>query len=149
MKAFRVLLILSICSLGMVFLSRAQGPKTQGSETVAKPKKKGDAAEKDLPKIPSKFDKKEIPQGIPVFRSDSITVSVDVAVLDNKGHFIPKIPKGNFRILEDNVPQQVGTYTVGEAPMTITMVIEFSDGYQTINSEPWYQTLGEPYGFLA
>ena len=86
--------------------------------------------------------------GVPVFRTDAITVSVDVAVLDNKGHFIPKIPKGNFRILEDNVPQPVAGYSVGEAPMTITMVIEFSNRYQKFYSEPWYQTLTAAYGFL-
>ena len=144
MKAFRVIAIICICSLGMAWLSRAQqGPKPTGSETVAKPKKKGDAAEPDLPKIPSKFEKKDkdLPQGVPTFKTD-------VAVLDNKGHFIPKIPKGNFRILEDSVPQQLSGYSVGEAPMTIAMVIEFSNRYQRFYSEPWYQTLTAAYGFL-
>jgi VWFA-related protein len=151
MKAFRVIAIICICSLGMAWLSRAQqGPKPTGSETVAKPKKKGDAAEPDLPKIPSKFEKKDkdLPQGVPTFKTDVTTVTVDVAVLDNKGHFIPKIPKGNFRILEDSVPQQLSGYSVGEAPMTIAMVIEFSNRYQRFYSEPWYQTLTAAYGFL-
>src|SRR6266404_6769042 len=152
MKAFRVIAIISICSLGLAILSRAQqGPKTTGSETVSKPKKKGEAekAEPEADKIPSKFGKKgDLPQGVPVFTTDAITVSVDVAVLDNKGHFIPKIPKGNFRILEDNVPQPVTGYSIGEAPMTITMVIEFSNRYQRFYSEPWYQTLTAAYGFL-
>jgi len=152
MKAFRVIAIISICSLGLAILSRAQqGPKTTGSETVSKPKKKGEAekAEPEADKIPSKFGKKgDLPQGVPVFTTDAITVSVDVAVLDNKGHFIPKIPKGNFRILEDSVPQPVAGYSIGEAPMTITMVIEFSNRYQRFYSEPWYQTLTAAYGFL-
>src|SRR6266403_2933575 len=152
MKAFRVIAIISICSLGLAILSRAQqGPKTTGSETVSKPKKKGEAekAKPEADKIPSKFGKKgDLPQGVPVFTTDAITVSVDVAVLDNKGHFIPKIPKGNFRILEDSVPQPVAGYSIGEAPMTITMVIEFSNRYQRFYSEPWYQTLTAAYGFL-
>src|SRR6266446_3765981 len=154
MKALRVIAIISICSLGLAILSHAQqGPKTTGSETVAKPKKKGDAEgakpEAEGDKIPSKFGKKgDLPQGVPVFTTDAITVSVDVAVLDNKGHFIPKIPKGNFRILEDSVPQPVAGYSIGEAPMTITMVIEFSNRYQRFYSEPWYQTLTAAYGFL-
>src|SRR5579872_6943898 len=149
MKLFRVVAI-----LGIGLMAWAQGPPGQGSETVARPKKKGDTA-KDAPpettgdKIPSKFGKKaDIPQGVPTFRTDALTVSVDVAVLDNKGHFIPKIPKGNFRILEDNVPQQVGSYSIGEAPMTICMVIEFSNRYQQFYSEPWFQTLNAAYGFL-
>jgi Ca-activated chloride channel family protein len=158
MKAFRVLAMLGICAVAW-----AQPPTGTGSETVAKPKKKADAttdttkdAPKDAPapatssdKIPSKFGKKaDIPEGVPTFRTDAITVSVDVAVLDNKNHFIPKIPKGNFRILEDNVPQQVTGYSIGEAPMTITLVIEFSNRYQRFYSEPWFQTLNAAYGFL-
>jgi VWFA-related protein len=69
-------------------------------------------------------------------------------VLDNKGHFIPNIPSGNFRVLEDNVPQKVTGITKGEAPMTIAMVIEFSGRFQQVYSEPWYQTLQAAYGFV-
>jgi Ca-activated chloride channel family protein len=75
-------------------------------------------------------------------------VSVDVAVLDNKGRFIPKLGKSNFRILEDNVPQQVSGYSLGEAPMTICMVIEFSNRFQSFYSSAWFQTLTASYGFL-
>jgi VWFA-related protein len=151
MKALRLIAILSICSLGVVYLSRAQqGPNSKGSETVAKPRKKGEAAEPEQPKIPSKFGKKDADAAgdTPVFRTDVNTVSVDVAVLDNKGHFIPKIPQGNFRILEDNVPQQVSGFSVGEAPMTVTLLIEFSNRYQQFYSETWFQTLAAAYGFI-
>jgi Ca-activated chloride channel family protein len=162
MKAFRVLAI-----LGLALLMYAQGPITQSSDTVARPKKKAaddSNANPDTPppaeapaaapspvdssKIPSKFNKKDIPQGVPVFSTDSTTVSVDVAVLDNKGHFIPKIPRGNFRVLEDNVPQQIASFSVGQAPMTITMVIEFSNKFQRFYSSAWFQTLNAAYGFL-
>jgi Ca-activated chloride channel family protein len=169
MKAFRVLAVISLCALGLSMLVWAQGPVTQGSETVARPKKKPatddattDPAAATTPapaaaaapsptgtdKIPSKFSKKDIPQNVPTFRTDALTVSVDVAVLDNKGHFIPKIPRGNFRILEDNVPQKVGGYSIGEAPMTITMVIEFSNKFQRYYSQAWFQTLNASYTFL-
>jgi Ca-activated chloride channel family protein len=154
MKAFRVIALVSLCSLGVVMLLRAkQGPNSKGSETVARPRKPGAGApttEPDQPKVPSKFPKKDgdLPQDVPTFTADVLTVSVDVAVVDNRGNFIPKIPKGNFRILEDNVPQQVSGFSVGEAPMTIAMVIEFSNRYQRFYSEPWYQTLTAAYGFL-
>jgi Ca-activated chloride channel family protein len=172
MKTFRFLALFSICALGVCVLVWAQGPVTQGSETVA-PKKKpvtndapdpsgtgGDpssppsaspaapAPVSNTDKIPSKFSKKDVPQNSPVFRTDALTVSVDVAVLDNKGHFIPKIPRGNFRILEDNVPQKVDGYSIGEAPMTITMLIEFSNKFQRFYSAAWFQTLNASYGFL-
>ena len=103
MKALRVLAIISIFTLASALFAFAQGPVTQSSDTVAKKKKSADdsgtaAPDPDADKIPSKFSKKDnLPQGVPTFRTDALTVSVDVAVLDNNGHFIPKIPKGNFR----------------------------------------------------
>jgi Ca-activated chloride channel homolog len=150
MKALRVIAVVFFCSLGAAFFARAQeGPLSSGSETVAKPRKAPDTAEPEQPKIPSKYSKdKELPVGVPTFRSDATTVSVDVAVLDNKSHFIPKIPRNNFRILEDNVPQQVTGYSVGEAPMTITILIEFSNLYQSFYSAAWFQTLSAAYGFV-
>jgi VWFA-related protein len=152
MKYLRVVAVLSACSLGFVVFSRAQGPNNSGSETVARPKKGSTstpAPEEEQPKIPSKFSKKEnLPEGVPTFSTDAVTVTVDVSVLDNRGHFIPKIPKGNFRILEDNVPQQVNGYSIGEAPMTIAVLIEFSNRYQQFYSETWFQTLQATYGFV-
>lgn len=82
------------------------------------------------------------------FKSDVTTVTVDVAVLDNRGRFIPGIPRDNFRILEDNVPQKVTQFAMGEAPMTVCLVIEFSNLFQQYWGETWYQTLTASYGFL-
>lgn len=73
---------------------------------------------------------------------------MDVAVLDNKGHFIPNIPKGNFRIIEDNVPQTVNNFSMGQAPMTLALVVEFSNSFQRMYGNGWYQTLTTAYGFL-
>ena len=150
MKYLRVFAALSACSLGFVVFSRAQGPSNSGSETVARPKKSNTPPpEQEQPKIPSKFSKKEnIPEGVPTFSTDAITVTVDVSVLDNRGHFIPKIPRGNFRVLEDNVPQQVNSYSIGEAPMTIAVLVEFSNRYQQFYSETWFQTIQATYGFV-
>jgi VWFA-related protein len=130
------------------------GPNKESTETVAKPRRPATkdgqpAPEQEQPKIPSKFGKKEgaLPEG-PSFRSDVNTVNLDVAVVDNKGNFIPKLPKEAFRILEDNVPQTVSTFGLGEGPMTVCMVIEFSNLYQRYWTETWYQTLTASYGFL-
>lgn len=155
MKSFKTIatLVLACLLAGVILVFAQQGPTTQSSETVARPRKKdpGSAAESDQPKIPSKFSKKDkdVPEGLPTFKSDVTTVEVDVAVLDNKGRFIPKIPRGNFRILEDNVPQQISNFNTGnEAPMTVAMVIEFSNLFQQYWSEGWYQTLVAAYGFV-
>jgi VWFA-related protein len=138
----------------MFALPAQEGPKREGSESVAKPRRKADdkpAAEPEGERIPSKFEKKkegQLPEGAPSFRSDVTTVNLEVSVLDNKGRFIPNIPRGNFRVLEEGVPQQISNFNMGEAPMTVAMVIEFSRLFQDYWTETWYQTLTAAYGFL-
>jgi VWFA-related protein len=134
-------------------IAQEQGPIRDSGPAVARPKKAdaGDAApsEPDLPKIPSKLKKeKQAPGDLPTFHSNVDMVTVDVAVLDNKGRFIPGIPGGNFRILEDNVPQKLTKVELGEAPMTVTLLIEFSNRFQSYWSAGWYQTLQLSWGFV-
>jgi VWFA-related protein len=136
--------------------AQQEGPLKQPGATVAK-KKPGDSdntgnTETELPKIPSKLKKdpaKTISGDAAQFKSDVDIVTLDVAVVDNKGHFIPGIPKGNFRVLEDNVPQQIRNVEAGEAPMTIAMVIEFSNRFQRLYSWAWFQTLELAWGFAG
>lgn len=177
MKWMRFLSIPACWLLATVFVVglAQQGPNSRSSDTVARPRKGKDkpqqadpppadapAAKETAPdnsappattggKIPSKFSRKDkptLPEGLPTFKSDITTISVDVAVLDNKGRFIPNIPRGNFRVLEDNTPQPITNFAMGEAPMTICMVIEFSNLFQGYWSYGWYQTLTASYGFL-
>ena len=136
--------LVSVCLLGVVLGTKAQGPVTQGSETVSKKKQPAvpdpDATtdpnapaapapattvDPNAAPIPSKYkpNKDGLPQGVPTFSSDVLTVTLDVSVLDNKGNPIPKIPQSNFRVLEDNTPQKVTGFSVGEAPMTICLLI--------------------------
>ena len=144
--------VVALAAFSGVAPSQDEGPKKDVGETVAKPRKKdAGTADSDQPKIPSKLsnrNKADLPPEAPSFKVDTSVVSVDVAVLDNKGHFIPGIPRGNFRILEDNVPQQISNFTMGEAPMTVCMLIEFSNRFQQYWTETWYQTLTASYGFL-
>jgi VWFA-related protein len=139
-------------------LCAQEGPERESGDTVARPKAKqpadadaNAARPADQEKIPSKLTKKpgqEPGPGSPTFRSDALTVSVDVAVLDNQGRFIPGIPAGNFRILEDNVPQKTMSAATGETPVTICMVIEFSARNQAYWSRGWYETLQAVYSFI-
>jgi Ca-activated chloride channel family protein len=125
------------------------GPTKDVDQTVAKPRKSTDDAE-EAP-IPSKLSKKaqpDVPENVPSFKSDVNVVSVDVAVLDNHGHFIPNIPRGSFRVLEDNVPQQIKSFGKSTAPMTVCLLVEFSAKFQWYGSQTWYQTLSAAYGFV-
>lgn len=151
MHKFVLPLVLALVGSVCVF-AQAQGPAKETTESVAKPRRNKEGQpvnEQEQPKIPSVYNRKdkEIAEG-PSFRSDVNTVNVEVAVLDNKGNFIPNIPRGNFRILEDGVPQTLSNFGMSEAPMTVCLVIEFSNLYQQYWSETWYQTLTAAYGFL-
>jgi len=168
LKLFAVVVLAGLLAgVTLRFAVAQQGPGSQSSETVARPRKKdapapadstsikdapaADSSSADEPKIPSKFSKKdkEVPEGLPTFQSDVTTVQIDAAVLDNKGHFIPNIPRGNFRVLEDNVPQQISSFSTNDdAPMTVAMVIEFSNLYQQYYSQGWAETLTATYGFV-
>jgi Ca-activated chloride channel family protein len=142
-------MILVVASL---LIGQTQGPLNPGT-TVARPRKSPDSppgSDEELPKIPSKLKKDpqlEKAKDLVQFKSNVDIVTLDVAVIDNKGHFIPGIPAGNFRVLEDNVPQQLRKVDMGEAPMTIAMVIEFSNLFQRYWSAAWYQTLQLAWGF--
>ena len=137
-----------------MLIGQTQGPLKEPGSTVARPRKSTDSKtgnEEELPKIPSKLKKDPADDTraamSPSSRRDVDIVTIDVAVVDNKGHFIPGIPPGNFRLLEDNVPQQLRKVDMGEAPMTIAMVIEFSNLFQRYWSAAWYQTLQLAWGF--
>jgi len=148
-----VLCTFALAAPAVLLIGQEEGPNREPGATVARPKKPdtgntGD--DSDLPKIPSKLSKKNETDttGLANFQSDVSLVTVDVAVLDNKGHFIPGIPAGNFRVSEDNVPQPLKGVNLGEAPMTVAMVIEFSNKFQQFYGPTWYQTLAAAWGFL-
>lgn len=155
-QPLRLLLAVTLAVGGFMFAQ--QGPRKETGDSVARPRVKsvegpGAIPPKPVeqPKIPSKLKKAaeaaEETVG-PTFTSDSLNINVDVAVLDNRGRFIPGIPPGNFRIIEDGVPQRLNGFSTGESPMTIAMVIEFSARYQQYWSWGWMDTLQACYGFL-
>jgi VWFA-related protein len=143
-----------------------EGPQSS-QDSVARPKKKPPKPEDDStapapaepqptapantdqPNIPSEFKKpKEAAPDTPTFKANAITVNVDVSVLNEKHQFIPNLTADKFRVYEDGVPQQIAQFSMGEAPMTICMVIEFSARFQAFWSYGWYETLQASYGFL-
>jgi VWFA-related protein len=144
---------LAIAGVCPLLLAAQDGPQSQSTDSVAKPKKPGtdEPPPPEKAPIPSEFKKPKDAAAagdVPTFRTSATTVSVDVAVMDDHNRFIPKIPQGNFRILEDGVPQQVTQFGQSEAPMTICMLIEFSGRFQAYWSMGWQETLMASYGFL-
>jgi VWFA-related protein len=99
--------------------------------------------------MPSQYKKPPIQSSDePTFRSTATTVNVDVSVLDDHDHFIPTLQKDQFRVLEDGVPQEITRFGMGEAPLTLCMLIEFSGRFQQYWSYGWQETLQASYGFL-
>jgi VWFA-related protein len=130
-----------------------QGPLQNPSQTVAK-KKTADSTDTtpdtSLPKIPSQYKKDKPDSGeVATFKADVDIVTLDVAVVDSNGQFIPGIPPVKFRVLEDNVPQQVRKVDMGEAPMTVALLVEFSNVFQRLYGAVWYQTLELAWGFAS
>ena len=120
MKSWRIFALCAtalVAAAGFLIGQEQQGPNPDNGNTVARPRRPAgtDAGnpsngdDSNQPKIPSKFSKKgqEDTTGLATFKSDVAVVTVDVAVTDAKGHFIPGLPANYFRVLEDNVPQQI------------------------------------------
>jgi Ca-activated chloride channel family protein len=115
------------------------GPQPNVGETVLVPKKTQPA-----PVQPEKKPEKINPNDIYTLSTSTNLVNVDVMVVDPSGNPIPSLGKKNFQVFDDGVPQAITNFGTGEAPMTICMLIEFSNrwwGYL-------YLALQDAYNFL-
>jgi VWFA-related protein len=145
---------LALFALAWMCTGQEQGPLKDPGQTVSKKKKADDPNKPDeteLPKIPSQYkkDKSEPSGDVATFKADVDIVTLDVAVVDNNGQFIGGIPATKFRVLEDNVPQQIRKVELGEAPMTVAMLVEFSNVFQRLYSAVWFQTLQLSWTFAS
>jgi VWFA-related protein len=73
-------------------------------------------------------------------------VNVDVVVTDDNGNPIPGLKKENFKILDDNVPQTITNFAPTDAPITVVVLMEFSQLYYG-----WFAYTGQywTYSFLS
>lgn len=72
-------------------------------------------------------------------------VNVDVVVTDDNGNPIPGLKQENFKILDDGAPQTITNFAPTDAPITIVMLMEFSQLYYG-----WFAYVGQnwAYAFL-
>ena len=148
-----VVCVSALAALAGSVAAQDQGPLNGPGQTVAKPKKPADAsgkpADADQPPIPSQYKRSLDTSAMPTFKSDVDIVTLDVAVIGHNGQFIPQIPAGNFRVLEDNVPQQIRKVDMAQAPLTVALVVEFSEVFQRLYSGVWFQTQQLVWGFAS
>ena len=102
--------------------AEAGGP-TDSVGPYAIPKKKAE----DAPPPPPPVAPKKL-EDIPDYslKVNVPLVNVDVLVTTKDGQFIPGLKEGNFRILEDGVPQKVTHFNVSQAPITAVLLVEFA-----------------------
>jgi VWFA-related protein len=102
--------------------AEAGGP-TDNIGPYAIPKKKAE----DAPPPPPPVTAKKV-EDMPDYslKVNVPLVNVDVLVTTKDGQFVPGLKQGNFRILEDGVPQQVSHFAVSEAPITAVLLVEFA-----------------------
>ncbi|MBZ5631401.1 MAG: VWA domain-containing protein [Acidobacteriia bacterium] len=84
--------------------------------------KKGEAPPEPKPQPPKKIE------GMPDYslKVDTALVQVPVLVTTKDGQFIPGLKEGNFRVLEDGVPQRITKFEVSQAPITAVLLVEFA-----------------------
>jgi len=102
--------------------AEAGGP-TDSVGPYAIPKKKAE----DAPPPPPPVAPKKL-EDIPDYslKVNVPLVNVDVLVTTKDGQFIPGLKQGNFRVVEDGVPQQVTHFNVSQAPITAVLLVEFA-----------------------
>ena len=73
---------------------------------------------------------------------ESNVVNIDAVVTDQDGDILTNLKKENFRVLDNNQPQQISNFAPSEAPITIVILMEFSQlGGQ------WYAYEAKTWGY--
>jgi len=119
--------------------SQEPGPQPNVGETTIAPKK-AEPSPVPAPKKPERIN----PSEIYTLSTSTNLVNLDVMVKDNNGNPISSLGRKNFKVFDDGVEQSISNFGTGEAPMTTTLLIEFSNRYWAF----LYQALEDAYAFL-
>src|SRR5579875_2508540 len=134
---------------GAGYPQSSQGPNQQPGETVIIPKQqpgenvpipKGQQAPPPEQKQPEKVN----PSQIYTLSTTTNLVNVDVLVTDSDGDPITNLQKDNFRVYDDGVQQTISNFGAVQAPLTVCMVVEFSNEWWPL----LYQALESAYTFV-
>jgi len=119
--------------------AEAGGP-TDNMGPYAIPKKKAEDAPPPPPPVAARK-----PEDMPDYslKVNVPLVNVDVLVTTKDGQFIPGLKQGNFRVMEDGVPQTVTHFNVSQAPITAVLLVE----YASTNYVFMIQALQASYSF--
>ena len=62
----------------------------------------------------------------PAYKIDATLVNVDALVTDDDGRVLTGLERGNFRILDNGVPQKLVDFAPTSSPVTIVVLMEYS-----------------------
>ena len=128
--SFRIVLLVCLFAVQAVLPSAAQSPSDEN-----KPKdeaKREEAKKDDSKKDDSKKDdvRKDSP-GIPFKAGKLLHMDVDLALLnvtvtDPYNRLVTGLEPDNFRVFEDNIEQEVVTFSAEDVPISIGVIFDFS-----------------------
>lgn len=126
MKKTIVLLLL----LG--FWSNVSAQSGRITEPSEKPRQRQvETAPQEIP-IPreaqtQKTNSEKIPDADEILKIETALVTIPVAVIDRKGHFVTNLRQQDFQILENDKPQELAYFAAVEQPITIALLIDVSN----------------------
>ncbi len=146
-RAAAMAVILALAAATALPMAAQSTPQTQpqqpsGQQPPQKPQQQvpeaggpeGDVGPIVLPKKkdeppPPPPPKPKTPAGMPSYTitKDVPVVTLPVLVTTKDGQFIPGLKSGNFKVMEDGVPQQIATFSQAEAPVTAVLLVEFAN----------------------
>lgn len=71
----------------------------------------------------------------PRFGVEAEVVSVPVSVVGEDGRLYTELTRDNFRVLEQGAPQEIVSFASGESPLTMVLLLEYSQVVSYIRSE--------------
>lgn len=117
---FAVLMILS----GVSQIGAQSG--RNGGKTDGKTNQRQDPPKPSPTPIPTPPLEKAPPDDGEVIKVNTQLVSIPVRVMDKKGRFFGGLDKGNFKVLEDGVEQDIALFSNEHEPFTVALVLDMS-----------------------
>lgn len=124
MKRFFILIVLLSITFTLQYFAQAPAREKQkiknfGSSLTRKPEEN----------LNRKQEKKKNEADDDIIRIDTNLVVVDCLIIDKKGNLIEGLKKDDFIITEDDQPQEIQTFTLGndaKLPRSIVLIIDYS-----------------------
>lgn len=134
-RKFSLFLVLAIAiALGLSSISFAQSRPQRPKQKTGNSKKN----QRPTPKTPEEIAKEEEERKLREMEKDAVVdddilvidtnlINVDAVVYNKKsGQIITGLKKENFAVFENGVKQEITNFAVPEAPITVTLVMEYS-----------------------